>query len=58
MSEAEQQVGVEVPVQEQSANDYQPMVERMREFLGAHLEKFAALTPYVQQNESPGNTDQ
>jgi len=58
MSEAEQQVGVEVPVQEQSANDYQPMVERMRDFLGAHLEEFAALTPFIQQNESPGNTAQ
>ncbi|HIA20766.1 MAG TPA: hypothetical protein EYN70_15355, partial [Planctomycetaceae bacterium] len=33
MSEAEQQIGVEVPVQAQSARDYEPMVTQMRDFL-------------------------
>lgn len=50
MSRAEQQVGVEVPVQEQSARDYAPMVLQIKELLAAHLEEFASLNPYVQQN--------
>ncbi|MFP6766343.1 MAG: hypothetical protein VB858_22120, partial [Planctomycetaceae bacterium] len=58
MSTAEQQVGVEVPVQEQSAKDYEPMVLKMREFLGAHLKEFAVLTPYVQQNQAAEQTAQ
>lgn len=58
MSEAEQQVGVEVPVQEQSASDYQLMVEQMRECLGAHLEESAEWTPFITQNESTDTTAQ
>ena len=50
MSRAEQQVGVEVPVQEQSARDYEPMVLQIKELLAARLEEFASLNPYVQQN--------
>ena len=40
----------EVPVQEQSARDYVPMVLQIKELLAAHLEEFASLNPYVQQN--------
>ncbi|MFP6620050.1 MAG: tryptophan 7-halogenase [Pirellulaceae bacterium] len=50
MAAAEQQVGVEVPVQEQSAHDYEPMVQQIKHFLGSHLEEFANLTPFIQQN--------
>ena len=50
MSEAEQQVGVEVPVQEQSARDYEPMVKKMRNFLKNHLQEHTNLNPYIQQN--------
>ena len=50
MSASEHDVGVQVPVQEQSAADYEPMVAKMRQFLQSHLEEFASLTPYVRQN--------
>ena len=52
MSASEHDVGVQVPVQEQSAADYEPMVAQMRRFLNSHLEEFASLTPYVQQNSN------
>ena len=52
MSSSEHDVGVQVPVQEQSSTDYEPMVARMRHFLSSHLEEFAELNPYVQQNSS------
>ena len=50
MRDAEQAVGAEVPVAEQSPRDYEPMVRRLRKLLGVHVDGHEDLTPYVTQN--------
>ena len=50
MRAAEQEVGVNVPVAEQSARDYEPMVTQIRECVAERLETRGELTPFVAQN--------
>jgi flavin-dependent dehydrogenase len=50
MREEELEVGRRVPVAEQTSRDYEPMIRRLREAVGAHLDEHVRWTPYVANN--------
>jgi hypothetical protein len=39
-----------VPLAEQTSKDYEPMIRRLRDAVGSHLEEHVRWTPYIANN--------